>query len=122
MDKIIINGLEIFAFHGVNPEEKVMGQKFILDITAYTDLARAGETDDLNDTVSYAKILKTARNIFTQTKYDLLEKAAQSVADGIFDAFPVVEALDVTVKKPSAPINAVFSWVGVEIHRERETK
>ena len=120
MDKIIINGLEIFARHGVNPEEKILGQKFILDITAYTDLKKAGQTDDLNDTVSYAKILKTARNVFTAKDYDLLERAAHAVAQELFAAFPAINALDITVKKPAAPINAVFSWVGVEIHRERE--
>ena len=42
MDKIIIKGLKIFAYHGVNPEEKVIGQNFVLDITAYKNLKRAG--------------------------------------------------------------------------------
>ena len=58
MDKIIIKGLKIFAYHGVNPEEKVIGQNFVLDITAYKNLKRAGNTDNIDDTVSYAIILK----------------------------------------------------------------
>ena len=58
MDKIIIKGLKIFAYHGVNPEEKVIGQNFVLDITAYKNLKRAGNTDNIDDTVSYAKMLK----------------------------------------------------------------
>ena len=60
MDKIIVKGIKVFAYHGVNPEEKVDGQNFILDIVAYMPLNKAANTDNLYDTVSYAKILKLA--------------------------------------------------------------
>ena len=58
MDKIIINSLRLFAYHGVNPEEQEDGQFFILDIEADIPLSKAGESDDLNDTVSYAQMIK----------------------------------------------------------------
>ena len=58
MDKILIRGLRIFAFHGVNPEEKEDGQLFIIDLTAALDLREPCETDRLETTVSYAKIIK----------------------------------------------------------------
>ena len=61
MDKIIINSLRLFAYHGVNPEEQEDGQFFILDIEADIPLSKAGESDDLNDTVSYAQMIKCAR-------------------------------------------------------------
>ena len=54
METIRIKGLEIFAYHGVNPEEKENGQKFILDIAMQADISRAAQTDDLNETVNYA--------------------------------------------------------------------
>lgn len=120
MDKIIIKGLKVFAYHGVNPEEKADGQNFILDITAYKNLKKAGETDNIDDTVSYAKILKTAVKVLNEDKYDLLEKVAQRVAQQIFLEFDSIKAIDVCLKKPEAPIKADFEYVGVEISRTRE--
>lgn len=120
MDKIIIKGLKVFAYHGVNPEEKADGQNFILDITAYKNLKKAGETDNIDDTVSYAKILKTAVKVLNEDKYDLLEKVAQRVAQQIFLEFDSIKAIDVCLKKPEAPIKAGFEYVGVEIFRTRD--
>ena len=57
MEKIIIKGLKLFAYHGVNPEEKENGQNFILDITAELDADAAKKSDNIDDTVSYAKII-----------------------------------------------------------------
>ena len=74
MDKIFINGLQLFAYHGVNPEEKEDGQLFSLDITCYLSLVRPCATDSVDDTVSYAKILKTARKAFLAQKYGSFEK------------------------------------------------
>ena len=119
-DKIIIKDLKLFAYHGVNEEEKINGQNFILDILCETDLSKACATDDLNDTVSYAKIIKTVRACFTAEKYDLIEKAAQVVADCILENYPPVSAVDVTLKKPEAPIKADFGYVAVEIRRTRD--
>ena len=120
MDKIIIKGLKVFAYHGVNPEEKAYGQNFILDITAYKNLKKAGETDNIDDTVSYAKILKTAVKVLNEDKYDLLEKVAQRVAQQIFLEFDSIKAIDVCLKKPEAPIKADCEDGGVEISRTRE--
>ena len=118
-DEILIEGLKIFAYHGVNPEEKQYGQTFVLDITASVDLRTAGQSDDLNDTVSYAQMIKTARRVLTVESNDLLERAAQRVADALFAEFPPITALKVTLRKPDAPIKAEFDVVGVRIYRER---
>lgn len=120
MDKIYINGLQLFAYHGVNPEEKADGQMFALDITCYLSLVRPCATDSVDDTVSYAKILKTARKAFLADKYDLLERAADAVIQAIFADFPPVTQVTVLLKKPQAPIRADFNWVGVEITRTRK--
>lgn len=72
METIRIKGLEIFAYHGVNPEEKENGQKFILDIAMQADISRAAQTDDLNETVNYAAVRKTVNAVFTAQKYDLI--------------------------------------------------
>lgn len=119
MDKIIIKGLKVFAYHGVNKEEKINGQFFILDITAYKDLKQAGQTDNIDDTVSYAKILKTAIRVMNEDKYDLIEKVAQRVADQILFEFAEINSVDICLKKPQAPIKAQFDYVAVKISRDR---
>lgn len=122
MDKILIRNLKIFAYHGVNPEEKQDGQNFVFDIDAYVDISVPCESDNVEDTVSYAKIIKETVRIFTCQKDDLLERAAQRVADGLFEKFDKIQSLRILLKKPEAPIKADFEYVGVEIFRERADK
>jgi len=119
LDKIIIKGLRVFAYHGVNPEEKRDGQTFEIDITLYVSLLHAGQTDDVNDTVSYAKAAKTALRVMNEAKYDFLEKVAQRVAEQLLTDYPQVEKVDVLLKKPQAPVKADFDYMAVMITRQR---
>lgn len=119
MDKISIKGLKLFAYHGVNPEEKENGQNFVIDLDYYVNIARACQMDTLDDTVSYAKVVKTIRRVFTAEKYDLIERAAQVIADAVLDEFYDIFKVEVTLKKPEAPISAEFDYVAVSIMRER---
>lgn len=120
MDKIIIKGLSLFAYHGVNPEEKEQGQEFVLDIILSVNINRACSSDDVNDTVSYAKVVKTARRVFTAKKYNLLEKCADVTAKAILDEYPAVFSVDLTVKKPHAPVSADFEYMAVNVVRNRD--
>lgn len=122
MDKIIIKDLHIYAYHGVNIEEKIKGQNYYIDVTAEADLRRACHTDDLDDTVSYSKMVKRINFAFTAEKYDLIEKAAQEVADILLREFPKLQAVEVTVRKPEAPVKADFGFVAVAIRRTRDDK
>ncbi len=115
MDKIIIKGLRIKAYHGVNPEEKENGQMFELDISALLDAKSARLSDNLDDTVSYAKMLKKAVAVFTAEKYDLLECAGDKVAEALLESFPKLQSVTVLVKKPEAPIKADFDYVALEL-------
>ncbi len=119
MDKITIKNLKLFAYHGVNPEEKENGQNFYLDIDYYVNIAKACHNDKIEDTVSYAKVVKTARAAFTAEKYDLIERAAQVVADSILDGFDEIFRVDIILKKPEAPVKADFDYMAVSISRER---
>ncbi len=120
MEKIIIKGLKLFAYHGVNPEEKVDGQNFVLDITATLNADKAKQTDNVDDTVSYAKILKTARAVFCEKSYDLIETAANKVGMAIMETYPSLDSVTVLLMKPEAPIKAEFEYVAVEETIKRE--
>ena len=120
MDQILINDLHIYAYHGVNPEEKERGQNFYLDLILDADLSVPCKTDRVEDTVSYAKVIKRVLPAFTAEKFDLIERAADAVAEAVLADFPQVSAVDVTVKKPEAPVKAEFGCVAVRIRRERK--
>ena len=119
MDKILIRDLKIFAYHGVNEEEKINGQNFVFDIDLFVNMTKARYSDDVNDTVSYAKVIKTVTKVVTEKKYNLLEKVAQITADAILEEYSDVSKVKITLKKPEAPMKADFSYVGVKIERER---
>ncbi len=120
MEKIIVKGLRLKAYHGVNPEEKINGQMFELDITALIDAKPANASDELSDTVSYAKIIKTARAVFTAESYNLIEYASNKVAMEIMKEYPKLKSVTVLLKKPEAPISADFDYVAVEETITRE--
>ncbi len=119
MDEIIIKGLKLYAYHGVNNEEKEDGQNFILDIVMTLDLKKPCESDCIDDSVSYAKVIKTVSRVFCEKKYDLLEKASQITADAVLSEYPSVQKVTVELKKPEAPMKADFDYVSVKITRSR---
>ncbi len=118
MDKIIIKGLHIFAYHGVNPEEKENGQTFELDVTMQRNLTQACNNDLLSATVNYAKVIKLITKVMQEQSDDLIERAAQRVADAVLQEFNV-ESVTVFLKKPEAPVSAKIDFAGVEITRTR---
>ncbi len=119
-DRIILQGMRFYGFHGVNPEEKVQGQSYLVDLEAEVDLARPGGTDALDDTVSYTHLYRAIRAIMEGDPRNLLERLAQEVAERLLADFPL-EAVTVTVKKPNPPIKGSFiDHAAVRIHRRRE--
>lgn len=119
MDKMYIAGLEIYAFHGVFPEEKKEGQKFILDITMELDLSKSGKSDALADTVSYAEVCEVAEQVMNSKSCDLIECACTMVCDAIIEKFEKVQAVTVKLKKPQAPVDSRIAYAAVELRRER---
>lgn len=119
VDRIILKGMQFYGYHGVNPEERVLGQRYVVDLTADLDLRRAGETDRLEDTVSYSHIYRTVRAVMEGEPRNLLESAAQAIADSVLAEFQV-EAVSVTVKKPNPPVRgSSIDLAAVQIHRVR---
>ena len=118
MDKILIRGLRVYAYHGVKAEEKEKGQPLLLDIDMAADTRAAGLSDDLADTVNYSKVSKRVVAVMLAEKNDLIERAAERVAQMILEEFPV-EEVTVRLKKPRAPVAADFEYVAVEITRRR---
>lgn len=119
MDKIIIKGLNIFAYHGVNPEEKENGQHFLFDIEMTTDTSKSAITDDINDTVSYSDIIKKVTLLVKSCKYNLIETLANKIANMILENYSQIYSVEVTVKKPEAPMKATFDYSAINIKRNQ---
>jgi 7,8-dihydroneopterin aldolase/epimerase/oxygenase len=119
-DRIFVSALVIHAHHGVMEHESKVGQRFVLDLELSIDLDDAARSDKLIDTVSYSAIVETACRAFTGRSYRLVEAAAGAVADALLTGFAGVSSVTVTVRKPHAPIAAIFADVGVTLVRRRE--
>jgi dihydroneopterin aldolase len=119
-DRVFVSGLVIHAHHGVMEHESKVGQHFVLDLELSIDLKDAARSDKLVDTVSYSAIVETASRAFTAHSYRLVEAAAGAVAEALLAGFARVTSIRVTVRKPHAPIAAIFADVGVTLVRHRE--
>ncbi len=119
MDQIIVKELELFGFHGVNVEEKAMGQKFIVDLELGLDLSKACETDDLSYTINYAELCHKLQQEFQRSKHDLIEHAAHSLVMLILETYSQVQTVELTLKKPWAPIHLPVKYPAVKISRSR---
>jgi len=119
MERISIDGLELYARHGVNPEERQHGQVFLLDMLLEADLSKACGSDNLEDTVNYAKVIKAAAAAFTQRPCNLIERAAEITAQAVLAGFPAVAAVTLRVHKPDAPVKMPFEDISIEIYRRR---
>jgi dihydroneopterin aldolase/2-amino-4-hydroxy-6-hydroxymethyldihydropteridine diphosphokinase len=117
-DRIQLRGVEAFGYHGVLPDEKRDGQPFVIDVVMELDLATAGVSDGLDDTVSYAEVAGEVVARITGPSFDLIERLAEVVADDVL-SHRLVDAVTVTVHKPQAPVGHPFSDVAVEVHRTR---
>lgn len=120
MDKIIMNNMVFYGYHGVLQEEKLLGQKFYIDAELYLDLKEAGKSDDLNHTASYALVYETIEKIATKERFDLLERLGHRICGEILLGFERVETIKLMIKKPSAPVAGNFDYFGVEIKRGRQ--
>lgn len=119
MDKIIMENMGFYGYHGVLEQEKILGQKFFIDAHLYLSLKEAGQTDDLNYSVSYGAVYETIKKIVTEERYNLLEALAERICSEIFSSYEMIQKVFVRVKKPEAPVKGIFDYFAVEIERER---
>ncbi|TWE09949.1 2-amino-4-hydroxy-6-hydroxymethyldihydropteridine diphosphokinase [Rudaeicoccus suwonensis] len=123
-DRIALTQVAVTTCHGVLKHEKVTPQRFFVDITIECDLSRAGESDQLDRTISYADVAQDAVRIMTQPPVDLIETLAEQMAAAVL-ARPAAEAVEVTVHKPDAPAGVDFATGGltgpsVSVRREQD--
>ena len=117
-DRIAVRGIQAYGHHGVYAEERAAGQPFLVDVVLAVDLAPAGSSDDVADTVHYGELAQQVVGAVENDPVDLLETLAERVAD-LALAYPLVQEVEVTVHKPEAPVGVPFEDVAVTIVRRR---
>ncbi len=118
LDRIAVTGIAARGFHGVLPQEKRDGQTFLVDVALGVDTREAAASDDLARTVDYSAVAAEVVGLVSTGSFDLIETLAGRIADACL-AFDLVEAVEVTVHKPEAPVGVPFADVTVTIVRRR---
>ena len=115
---IRMEGMKFYAFHGVLPQENLVGAYYYVDLKIKTDFTRASETDELEGTINYADIhaaVKEEMSIPSQ----LLEHVCQRIARRLIHDFPTIETIDLRLSKENPPMGACTESIGVEVHYVR---
>ena len=121
MDTIYIKDLEVFANHGVYPEENKLGQKFVISADLSVDVRMAGLTDELEYSVNYGEVSHTIQDFLQKHTFKLIEAAAEGLAAELFCRYSLIRALRLEIQKPWAPVGLPLRTVSVEIRRSRHT-
>lgn len=119
MDKIYVNQMEFYGYHGVFPEENKLGQRFVVDLSVSVDLQKAGQTDRLEYSVNYGDLYGVCREIVEGVPAKLIETVAERMAGKILADFPLVSEVTIKLIKPDPPIPGHYRSVAVEITRRR---
>lgn len=120
-DKIKIEDLEVFANHGVFPEENVLGQKFLVSAVLYTDTRKAGLEDDLSASIHYGEVSAFITDYLKGHTFKLLERIAEGLAEEMLVKIEGLEKVKLEIKKPWAPVGLPLKTVSVEIERSWHT-
>ena len=119
-DRILLQNLVFYGYHGVRPEEQTLGQRFNIDLTLELDLGLAGRTDDLMASIDYSEAYSLVRAIVEGQRRSTIEAVAESCAAALLERFTALEQVKVRVSKPAAPIaGAQIGLAAVEIERTR---
>lgn len=119
-DRITLTGLYAHGKHGVFAVERRDGQTFVVDAVLELDTRAAAAGDDLTQTVDYGELARRLSGIVQGEPVDLLETLAARLAAAVLED-PRVEAVEITVHKPQAPVGVPVEDVAVTIRRERAT-
>ena len=117
MDEIRIEDLEVFAHHGVYPQETRDGQNFYVNAVLYAQIRAAGLTDDLTLSTNYGEVCHFIHGWMQNNTFLLIESVAERLAEALLLKFPLIRELDLEIRKPQAPIGLPFRSVSVKVHR-----
>ena len=117
MDRIRIQNLEVFANHGVFPEETRLGQKFLVSAELLVDTRAAGKSDELDQSIHYGMVAQEITSYMKTHTRKLIEAAAEDLAEHLLLTYPLMKGIVLEIKKPWAPVGLPLETVSVCIER-----
>lgn len=120
-DHLRVMGMIFHAYHGLEHEERMNGQRFEVDIDMVFDASHAAQTDRIKDTVDVRRVYLQVQDVVLNSHCYLIESVSQKIADVILEKFPV-EEVNIKVRKPFAPLGGLANGTEIEITRKRNVK
>lgn len=118
MNRVLVNKLRVYAYHGVMPQENVVGAYFTIDLAIDTDFSSAVATDKLDGTISYADICDTVKKEMSINS-KLLEHVAGRICNALLSRFPSAKRIWIRIMKENPPMGVECEGAGVEMEMER---
>ena len=112
---VYLKNVRLHAFHGVNQQEQVVGNDFIVNLRASYPLGKAMQSDDVDHALNYTELLEVVKTEMRQPS-KLLENVAQRIAEKVFQRFPEVGELCLDLRKVNPPMGADCDGAGIELH------
>jgi dihydroneopterin aldolase len=119
VDEIQLRGLRVTGTHGVLPEEQVRAQPFEVDVDLSADLASAGSSDSLDDTVDYGAVVSSVAEVVGSERFALLEALAERLCAVVLGLDGRVVSVTVTVRKLRPPVAVDLAYAAVRVSRSR---
>jgi len=120
-DRILLKGMRFEGRHGVGDEERALPQEIEVDLEVETDLAAAGASDDLAETIDYGPLIRLCRRVVEERSFHLLEAIADTIASAVLGSTSAT-AVTVRVRKLAVPVEADLDFAQVEIRRQRPVR
>lgn len=118
-DRMQLHRIELYGRHGVFEEERVLGQRWIVDLDMQVDLRQAGLSDRLEHSINYAEIYHTVKAVVEEESYQLIEALTERLANVLLEQYFMISEVTVRVTKPHPPFNIHFQGVTIEMTRVR---
>lgn len=114
-----IKKASFYAYHGALKEEQAIGGNFEADVDMFFDFSEAAKTDDLSKTINYDGIYKHINRIIHEKKYYLIETIATIIADSLLQTYPVIDKIDVKVRKNNVPVGGIIEHVEAQVIKSK---
>ena len=118
-NQIHLKGMSFFGYTGAFAIEKRHGQFFIVDVTLGFSSLGAIKSDILEETVNYAEVFAVIKKVVEEMRFDLIERLAGEIVTCVLTEFTSIDAIEVRVSKPQAPVVGTFESMSVQIFRDR---
>lgn len=114
MNKILVEGIKIYAYHGCLAEEGKIGTNYIVDVTLETDFSEAAKKDDLTKTIDYVVVYDIVKSQMA-IRSKLIEQVGQRIVDELKKQFATIKKVEVKVTKLNPPMNGNVERVSIVI-------